>query len=727
MFRRRPLPVVSRAGAALFGLVIAVAAGLLVVPLWPSDQGLSAGDHSPRDLVARRGAQYQSVVLTQAARDQAAANVSPQLRPVDPNIKIAQGQALADALNEIRKVRQRSDLETRQEKLAELANVPAVGTITTAGLTSLLDLNDASYSDVEEWAPVALADLLGRPILESDDLAEQVAAYLQGVTTTFGEGELAAAQQLLVAFAVPNVEIDQQATEQARADARANVPPVIRTYTQGQIVAREGEVLDAATIEALRETGVIHNAIDYYDLGAGALLAGGLGLLLAVYLFLFQPVSAPPIRKLALVAITIVGMMAVARLALPAVTPDEDGQYLAYAIPVAAVAMIAASFADLQFAAVVSAATGLFTAFMAATSPDIAGASFVTPVESLELAAAHIAAGLAGATVVYRAERLSRYAVSALAVSAATAIVLVAFWMLDDPRPVRDLGWIAAASAASGIGAALLTVGLFVMLSHVLGVTTRLQLMELAHPGSHLLRRLQDEAPGTYHHSMMVGALAERAAEQIGADSLVVRAGAYYHDIGKLAQPQYYIENMLDGSPSPHDAMPPAESALRIREHITNGLEIARRNHLPAVIRDFIPQHHGTRLVVFFYRKALNAGIEVDPSEYRYAGPPPQSKESAIVMLADSCEAVVRASDERSPEQIAHVVDSVFAERLAEGQLDQCDITMRELQAVAASFKATLRAVYHQRIQYPGLNPPAGFPIAGFPPPEGVAATRRGD
>jgi hypothetical protein len=184
---------------------------------------------------------------------------------------------------------------------------------------------------------------------------------------------------------------------------------------------------------------------------------------------------------------------------------------------------------------------------------------------------------------------------------------------------------------------------------------------------------------------------------------------------------------MLDGAPSPHDAMPPAESALRIREHITNGLEIARRNRLPGVIRDFIPQHHGTRLVVFFYRKALNAGIEVDPSDYSYTGPPPQTKESAIVMLADSCEAVVRASDDRGPEQIAHAVDSVFAERLAEGQLDHCDITMRELQAVAASFKATLRAVYHQRIQYPGLNPPAGFPIAGLSPQEGVAATTRGD
>jgi hypothetical protein len=374
--------------------------------------------------------------------------------------------------------------------------------------------------------------------------------------------------------------------------------------------------------------------------------------------------------------------------------------------------MIAASFADLQFAVIVSVGVGLFSAFIGVTAPDIAGASFVTPLESLELATAYSAGGLAGATAVYRAERLSRYVISSFAVAAATAVVLVIFWMLDEPRASRDLGWIAIVSAANGTGAAMLTVGLFVMLSHVLGVTTRLQLMELAHPGSQLLRRLQDEAPGTYHHSMLVGALAERAAEQIGADSLVVRAGAYYHDIGKLAQPQYYIENMLDGTPSPHDSLPPAESALRIREHVTNGLEIARRYRLPGLVRDFIPQHHGTRLVVFFYRKAVNAGMEADPADYSYTGPPPQSKESAIVMLADSCEAVVRAAGDRGPEQVNDAVDGVFAERLAEGQLDECDITMRELQVVAASFKATLRAVYHQRIEYPGLNPPPGAPVA---------------
>jgi putative nucleotidyltransferase with HDIG domain len=204
---------------------------------------------------------------------------------------------------------------------------------------------------------------------------------------------------------------------------------------------------------------------------------------------------------------------------------------------------------------------------------------------------------------------------------------------------------------------------------------------------------------------MMVGALGERAADHIGADSLLTRVGAYYHDIGKLAKPTFYVENQLENAGSPHDALPPVESAAAIRAHVTAGLELARRHHLPGPVRDFIPEHHGTRLVTFFYRKAMQDNPNQDANAFRYAGPRPQSKETAIVMLADSCEAVVRAHQGQVRPSMDELIDGVFAERLAEGQLDECDLTMRELQAVAASFKVTLRAVYHPRIAYPTALP----------------------
>lgn len=719
MLRRRPTPVVSRPLAILFALLIAAPAALVSIPFWPSDDALQAGDRAPRDLVAARDAQFESQALTERKQEEAAAAVAPVLQPVDPTVRERQQQELSALLSEVQTVRQRTDLSTQQQKLDALSELEVASSISQSGLTALLSLSNERFNALTGVAGVALGQVLNQPIQENTNVTNVVASYLASqnasdlnLTTT----ERDALRELLLGFVAVNTEVDEARTEEQRENARRNVDPVVVTYSRGQVVAPEGTVLTEANIEDLRETGVISTDIDFYDVGAGVGLALALGLLLAVFVYQLQPVPRPAMRRLTLIALTIAATLVAVRIVIPAVLPDTGPRYYEYMVPVAAAAMIAASFADLQFGAIVAVAVGLFSAFVVGTAPEIAGAGFVHPLDSLQVGAAFTAAGLAGASSVYGAERLSRYALAAFVIALSMAIVLGAFWLLDESRETESLGWIAMASAAQGFGSAIVTVGVFVLLSSLLGVTTRLQLMELAQSNSPLLRRLQDEAPGTYHHSMMVGALAERAAEQVGADALVTRAGAYYHDIGKLAQPGYYIENILDGQPSPHDSISPEESARRIIEHVTNGLDMARKQRLPEVIREFIPQHHGTRLVTFFYRKAISGGEQPDPVAFAYQGPRPRTKEAAIVMLADSCEALVRAGRDRSPEQIGASVDSVFAERLAEGQLDDCDITMRELQAVAASFKATLRAVYHQRIEYPApTSGEAAATVSGAP------------
>jgi len=232
------------------------------------------------------------------------------------------------------------------------------------------------------------------------------------------------------------------------------------------------------------------------------------------------------------------------------------------------------------------------------------------------------------------------------------------------------------------------------------GITTRLQLLELAQLTQPLLHRLQEEAPGTFHHSLLVATMAERAASQIDADALLVRVGAYYHDIGKLAQPHMYIENQADGG-NPHDTLEPTESAALIQDHVYRGIELARQQRLPLQVRAFVPEHHGTRLVTYFYRKAARTDPHVDPAAFTYAGPRPQSRETAIVMMADSCEAVVRSSKQRDLDIIDRLIDAVINERLAEHQFDDCDLTLRQLRTIADSFKVTLRGVYHPRIEYP--------------------------
>ena len=411
------------------------------------------------------------------------------------------------------------------------------------------------------------------------------------------------------------------------------------------------------------------------------------------------------------------GTLVAVRVALPELLPDTEGRFFAYGVPVGAAAVVVSSVSAPRFGAMVAVVVALYAGFIAATAPSLAGAAFTSALEPLELVIAYAAAGLAGAAAMQRTERLGRFATAGVAVAAATGAVLLAFWLLTEQRETEGLGWLALAAGIAGGGSAVIGLGLHVLLSVVLRVTTRMQLMELAQAGHPILQELQEKAPGTFHHSMLVGTLAEQAANRIGADALLVRAGAYYHDIGKMERPEYFVENNIDRGVSPHDSIAPEASARIIQGHVLDGMDIARRRRLPALVGDFIPQHHGTRLVEFFYHKALERG-DAEEENFRYPGPRPQEKEHAIVMLADSCEALVRATQPETHEEIDELVNGVFAERLAEGQMDECDITMRELQVVAASFRSTLRAVYHPRIEYPDAPERAGSRDA---PPETAA------
>ncbi|MCC7089770.1 MAG: HDIG domain-containing protein [Chloroflexi bacterium] len=700
MIRRKPVPAVSRTTAGGFGLVLAALTVLLVVPLFRFDGALREGDIAPTTFEAVRDAQFESIALTEAARQEAAAAVEEVAFPVDSGIRDEQAQRLDRYLSQVRAIIARTDLTT-QQKIDQIGEIAAPSPVASAGRFALQAMDLASFEAFQQRTVAALTQLMSAPI-RPEVLGTAIDEYLARPENSPATSvELTAMKEILRAFVVANFQVDVTATEAKRADAVAAVQPVVRTIAKGQVIVIEGQPIAAQDIEALRATGVIDDGIDVYGVAGGAIIAVGFGLLLGAYAYLFQPFEAPARRRMAVVTFGIVAVLLGTRIMLPILTPDTDNNFYAFALPVAAAAMIAASFADLSFAALVALVVGLFAAFVGGTAPQIAGTSYVGSLQSLELGMAYAAGGLAGAAVLHRADRLSRYAFSAVAVALATGAVMLVFWLVGAQRANIDLAWIGLAATLHGAGAALLAVGVFIMLSVVFGVTTRLQLLELAQSDHPLLRRLQDEAPGTYHHSMLVGALAERAAAQIGADALVVRVGAYYHDIGKLMMPGYYVENMLDGSPSPHDELPPNESAAIIRAHVTNGIDLAKRYRLPAVIRDFIPQHHGTRLVTFFYRRASQKGGAPEPADYRYVGPRPQTKEAAIVMLADSCEAIVRARNDDGAPTIDQLIDGVLAERLAEGQLDECDITMREMQAVAASFKSTLRAVYHPRVQYP--------------------------
>jgi len=471
-----------------------------------------------------------------------------------------------------------------------------------------------------------------------------------------------------------------------------------RTDSRG--IVEEGQKVTETELRDIRAAGLLENHLHGGDVVAAVIMALLSGATLGLYLYLFQPKEVNTIPRLVMVGLLVVLWVTGAKVFLSLTLPDQDGLFLGYMLPVAAAPMLIATLLDVGLAVALAGLLAVLATFAGFYMPDARSPLSAEPLLGLQMGAAFFLAGLAGIFAVHRAERVNRYLMAGAGVALVTFVVLLAFWLLQPGRDGVDLVWMIAASSLGGFGSAVVTVGATVVLGLIFGVTTRIQLMELAQLSHPLLRELQEKAPGTFHHSVIVGNLAERAADLTGADSLLVRAGCYFHDIGKIANPSYYIENQLGGE-NPHDKLAPADSARVVAQHVRAGRELVARYRLPSRVRAFIPEHHGTRLVTYFFRKASAADPSVDAEKFRYPGPRPQSKETAIVMLADSVEAVVRSSRDRSPEKIDSLVDGVIAERVAEGQLEECDLTLRDLKVIAESFKATLRGVYHPRIEYP--------------------------
>jgi len=291
----------------------------------------------------------------------------------------------------------------------------------------------------------------------------------------------------------------------------------------------------------------------------------------------------------------------------------------------------------------------------------------------------------------------------------ANAYTLLAFALLD--ADTASLTADIVGGVVNGLVVAVLATGLLPLLEHPFGRTTVFTLLELSNLNAPILKHLVLAAPGTYHHSIMVGTLAESAAEAIGANALLCRVGAYYHDIGKTRHPGYFIENHADAG-TRHERLAPSLSRAIVMSHIKEGIEIAREHGLPEILVDMIPQHHGTRLVSFFYQRAKEAADPdhqaVSEEDYRYPGPRPQTREAAILMLADTVEAATRVLSDPTPARIRGVVQKIINAIFVDAQLDECDLTLRDLHIIANSFVRILTGFFHQRIEYPGVRPDDG-------------------
>lgn len=713
----------------VFGVALAIGIVLALTPFRGEEQFPASGSMADRDIVAIEETTFVSESLTAEAQDLARSEVEIQFE-FDPDVRPAQLEALrlyleavsservaraapiaveAEASEDTEEPAGASEgaEEAEQEEPEETVVTIPGSRLSERDESFLLAVSDPLFGRIERESQVLLEELLQVRLYEADLDRTRLGLH-DRVDASLSLNETALVSSLVSAYLRPTMIESAALTDQARERAANSVASVQRTVAEGELVVSRGSVVDERAAEALAHLTPRSAGIELESLGALVIVGLSASAVFCLYLMIWRPIEAASDRRIILLAVLILLSIASARAWFEFALPGGVDESLDLMLPLAAGPVLVAALLSTGLGITTGVLISVLAGLAAIVLPDYGvapeGAQAMRPL------AFFLASSLGGVFAATRAQALAQYGLAGLAAGLAGFLAGAAIWLLDPQQVTNQLGWLALAGLVTAALVAIITIGAFSLLGALFGITTPMRLLELAQLQRPLLRRLQEEAPGTFHHSLLVATMSERAAAQIGADPLLVRVGAYYHDIGKLNRPSMFIENQ-EGS-NPHDALEPSESARLIIQHVTAGDDLARRDRLPPRIRDFILEHHGSRRVAFFYRKAAMVDPRVDPRDYTYPGPAPQTRETAIVMLADSCEAVVRASGEREADRIGMLVDGVFDERLRERQLDHCDLTLSEIRQISASFKHTLAGVHHQRIEYP---PAAEAELRGTP------------
>lgn len=664
----------------LFGLVVSL--GLIIIlasELLLNRFVLTEGEVATFLIKSPRRVEFQSNIQTEAARREAASAINPLLTFDDSIAETAQAE-LTEALGLIDGLRGTTgDLST----LASLVSqVPGVR-VTQDEATEILKLPEDEWQQVRLESIRATQHTMRNQIVEAHVNEAHQAAMLH-VSADLTDLQTALVRSLSRGFVRANYLVDEPATEQARQAARENVPPEVVTVAAGETIVRDGEIIRPEHLEKLTAVGLNDLRVDMREFGARAGLLIALIVIFVGYLASYREQRfqrAGPLILLGLILLLSVGLAK----GIPIQTNLKP-----VAFPFAAATMLVSVLLGTRLAVVMGVIAAFAISVIEGNSFQIAPQLFIT--------------GTVGALAVRRIERVNHLFLAGLVVGASALATGVVFHLLSGDLESISVLTIVVAALINGVLSSIVAVGTMTVLGQVFGITTTIGLLELAHPSQPLFRRLLTEAPGTYHHSIVVANLAESAAEAIGADTLLCRISAYYHDIGKLYRPYAFNENQFGGE-NIHDQLRPSLSAKIITGHVTEGYQLAKEHGLPNRVLELIAQHHGTTRVEYFYQKALASGeLPADESMFRYAGPRPQTREAGILMLADTIEATVRSAPDQSPETVASMLDKMFEARITDGQLSECDLTLRDLQEIKESLSTVLQGIYHPRVEYPSAE-----------------------
>jgi putative nucleotidyltransferase with HDIG domain len=680
-------------------LILSVATGVLaffvlVLPLStrPARLLLQAGQVAPQDIQAPRAGQYVSKVLTEQAQQNAERAVEPVYSSADPSIARHQLERLHTTLQYITLVRDDPNA-TPAQKQADLTSLSDIK-IKPESVSALLGMTDSRWDAVQQESLRVLEQAMRGAIRQ--DGVEQVQRSMPAlVSLTLTDEQAQLVTVLAGALVVPNSFYSPDLTDAARKSARDAVEPVTRTFIVGETIVYRGEVLTAADMEALTYFGLIepeNRLIDY--LGTAAVV-GALLVYVVLYFFRRRLPLTGAFRNLVLVAGLFLLFLVGARLTIP------DRTVIPYIFPIPAFGLLIGTLFGTESGMVLAVPLCLLAAYGLPNS--------------LDLGLNYLVSSWCGLLVLGPARRLSAFFRAGAGSALAGIAVLLAYKL-----PAANLDWIGivtltAATLGNGLASAGITIVMQYFLAQLLGLTTALQLLEISRPDFPLLQFFLRSAPGTYQHSLQVANLAEQAGEAINADTLAIRVGALYHDCGKATNPSFFIENQVPGSINTHDDLDPEVAASTVIQHVIAGLQLTRKHRLPERIRDFISEHHGTLATRYQYNRAVEAAggdaSKVDINKFRYPGPKPRSRETAILMLADGVEARARAERPKDETELRALIHQVIEHCQEDGQLDNVKLTLHDLHRISESFVTTLRGTYHPRITYPSLQQSAvGIP-----------------
>ncbi len=664
------------------GIVFLAMTAILLVNYWPDRIDLEEGQVSSRSIMAEKRVEIINEKATEEAKKRAAAAIG-QMYVYNPEAVTLGASKIEDTFvlldQAAARIQEGGGLSDQQ--VDQLSIDLPVG-LSHEDLKALLSINADARFVLQNGALHIFYKLMDGSVTEAR--LEEVRGQTEGLVSEQLSDLDQAVRGAVVRIINDAVQANQLAspekTRQAEQRAMAEVEPVLTVVRQGAAVVREGEVVTAEQIKILEELGLYKPKLDFPRVfGVSLLVFLGLSVVFG-YLYTSRADLFNTRRVLVLVGVILVATGVLCRVLI------GMSVYLA---PVAVASVLVTTLLERRLGILVTGFLALFVGVMT-DSVAVFGVSFLT--------------GIVGVLALSRLESRARLIPATVLLGAVNLLAVLAFELIAG-SPVSGIFEAIPYGLLNGFMSGWIAIGALPMFEHFSGITTNLRLLDLSNMSEPLLQRLTLEAPGTYQHSMMVANLAEQSARAIGANALLCRVGAYYHDIGKMKRPRFFIENQM-GVENPHDKLAPSLSTRIIHSHVKDGIEMGRMAKLPDVLIDFIAQHHGTNLVGYFYHQACKRSSEpVFEEDFRYPGPKPQSKETAILLLCDGIEAAARTLANPTPEKLGELVEKMFKHNLDDGQLDESGLSLRDLTIIRETLTRALQGIYHSRIEYPDAGP----------------------